>query len=63
MNIHKLSELTAMSKEKFSSMRNIGRKSIEEIDARLAEIGLWWQMTERDWASWGLKHIEWIKTH
>ena len=28
-----------------------------------AEIGLWWQMTDRDWANWGLAHIEWIKTH
>ena len=37
--------------------------SIEEIEAKLAEIGLWWQMTDRDWATWGLSHIEWIKAH
>ena len=36
---------------------------IEEIEAKLAEIGLWWQMTDRDWATWGLSHIEWIKAH
>ena len=63
MNIKKLSELTAMSKDEISKMRNIGKKSIDEMDNKLAEIGLWWQMSERDWASWGMRHIEWIKTH
>jgi DNA-directed RNA polymerase subunit alpha len=63
MNIKKLSELTAMAKDDISKMRNIGKKSIDEMDDKLAEIGLWWQMTDRDWASWGMKHIEWIKTH
>ena len=63
MEIKKLSELTAMSKDEISKMRNIGKKSIEELDARLAEIGLWWQMTDRDWLKWGMAHIEWIKTH
>ena len=63
MNIKKLSELTAMSKDDISKMRNIGKKSIDEIDGKLAEIGLWWQMTDRDWVNWGLAHIEWIKTH
>lgn len=63
MNIKKLSELTAMSKDDIFKMRNIGKKSIDEIDGKLAEIGLWWQMTDRDWVNWGLAHIEWIKTH
>ena len=63
MNVQKLSELTALSKDEISKMRNIGKKSIEVIDGRLAEIGLWWQMTDRDWLNWGLLHIEWIKTH
>ena len=44
-------------------MRNIGKKSIDEIDGKLAEIGLWCQMTDRDWVNWGLAHIEWIKSH
>ncbi len=63
MNIKKLSELTAMAKDDISKMRNIGKKSIDEMDRKLAEIGLWWQMTDRDWASWGMRHIEWIKSH
>ncbi len=63
MNIKTLCELTALSKENISKMRNIGKKSIEEIEAKLAEIGLWWEMTDRDWATWGLSHIEWIKAH
>lgn len=63
MEIKKLSELTAMSKDEISKMRNIGKKSIEELDTRLAEIGLWWQMTDCDWLKWGMAHIEWIKTH
>ena len=63
MNIGKLSELTAMSKDSISKMRNIGKQSIEELEGKLTEIGLWWQMNDRDWLSWGLKHIEWIKTH
>ena len=63
MNIKKLSELTAMAKDDISKMRNIGKKSIDEMDGKLAEIGLWWKMTDRDWVSWGLSHIEWIKTH
>ena len=63
MNIKKLSQLTAMSKDNISKMRNIGKKSIDELDTRLAEIGLWWQMADRDWLKWGMAHIEWIKTH
>jgi DNA-directed RNA polymerase subunit alpha len=62
-NIKKHSELTAMSKDDISKMRNIGKKSIDEMDGKLAEIGLWWKMTDRDWVSWGLSHIEWIKAH
>ena len=52
-----------MAKDDISKMRNIGKKSIEEMDGKLAEIGLWWQMTDRDWVTWGLAHIEWIKLH
>lgn len=60
VNIEKLSELTAMSKE---DLFNNGIKTIDEIDSKLAETGLCWQMTDRDWANWGTSHIEWIKAH
>lgn len=33
------------------------------VDGKLKEIGLWWQMNDRDWLNWGMHHIEWIKTH
>ena len=63
MNIKKLSELTAISKESMFKIRNMGKKSIEELDRKLAENGLWWEMNEQDWLTWGLSNIQWIKSH
>lgn len=63
LGIKKLRELTGRSKDEIAKTRNVGKKSLEEIEGKLAEIGLWWQMTERDWAVWGLGHISWIKSH
>lgn len=63
MNVKKLCELTALSKEELPKMRNIGKKSVEEIDKKLSELGLWWKMTDSDWADWGLAHLQWIKSH
>lgn len=63
MGIKKLMELTARSGEEIANVRNVGKKSLEEIDHRLSEIGLFWQMTERDWLIWGMAHIDWIKKH
>ena len=63
MNIKKLCEVTALSKDDFLKIRNFGHKSINELDGKLKEIGLWWQRNDRDWLNWGMHHIEWIKTH
>lgn len=63
MNISNLSELTAKSKEEIAGSRNVGKKSLEEIESKLSEFGLFWQMTDRDWLNWGVSHIEWIKRH
>lgn len=63
LNIKKLSELTALTKEDIAKTRNVGKKSVEEIENKLAEIGLWWKMTNRDWLIWGIAHIEWIKAN
>lgn len=63
MNISNLSELTAKSKNEIASSRNVGKKSLEEIESKLSEFGLCWQMTDRDWLNWGVSHIEWIKRH
>ena len=63
LNIAKLSQLTAHAKDDIAKARNVGKKSIEEIESKLAEIGLTWQMTDRDWLAWGLSHIDWIKRH
>lgn len=63
MNVSTLSELTAKAKNEIASSRNVGKKSLEEIESKLSEFGLYWQMTDRDWLNWGVSHIEWIKRH
>lgn len=61
MGIKTLADLTKHSQEEISKMRNMGRKSLEEIDNKLAEMGLTYQMNDRAWLQWGLQHIELIK--
>lgn len=63
LSVKRLCELTALSIEDIAKTRNVGKKSIEEIESKLGEIGLWWKMTDRDWVIWGLAHIDWIKTN
>lgn len=63
LSVKRLCELTALSIDDISKMRNVGKKSVEEIETKLAEIGLWWKMTERDWVTWGLSHLAWIKAN
>ena len=63
MNVSTLSELTAKAKNEIASSRNVGKKSLEEIESKLSEFGLSWQMTDRDWLNWGVSHIDWIKRH
>ena len=63
LNVKTLCELTALSKAQVANVRNVGKKSIEEIESRLNEMGLWWGMSDRDWLTWGLSRIEWIKSH
>lgn len=63
MNVEKLSELTALSLDEIAHTRNIGKKSLEEFQTKISEIGLWWKMTDSDWLKWGLSHIEWIKAN
>ena len=38
MNISNLSELTAKSKNEIASSRNVGKKSLEEIESKLCDI-------------------------
>ncbi len=63
LNIKTLAELTRYSLNDLLQVRNMGKKSIEEITKKISDIGLWFQMNDRDWLSWGVKNIEWIKTH
>lgn len=58
-----LADVTRKSIKDFLKLRNLGKKSIDEIVARLNDIGLTFCMTDRDWLYWGINHIEWIKTH
>lgn len=61
MGIKTLADLTKHSQEEIAKMRNMGRKSLEEIDNKLAELELSYQMNARAWLQWGLQHIELIK--
>ncbi len=62
-SIETLSQLTARRRDEIAKSRNVGKKSLEEIDGKLDEIGLSWEMDDRAWLSWGLTHIDWIKRH
>lgn len=62
MGIKTLADLTKQSQEEIAKTRNMGQKSLEEIDNKLAEMGLSYQMNDRAWLQWGLKHIELIKS-
>lgn len=61
MGIQTLADLTKHSQEEIARMRNMGRKSLEEIDNKLAELELSYKMDDRAWLQWGLQHIELIK--
>ena len=61
MGIKTLADLTKHSQEEIAKMRNMGRKSLEEIDNKLAELELYYKMDDRAWLQWGLQHIELIK--
>lgn len=63
LKIKTLAELTRYSLNDLLQVKNNGKKSIEEITKKISDIGLWFQMNDRDWLSWGVKNIEWIKTH
>lgn len=63
MRVETLSDLTSHSVEEISKTRNVGKRSIEEINSKLAEIGLAWKMTDLDWVKWGLSHLAWIKAN
>lgn len=62
MGIQTLSELTKHSQEEISKMRNMGRKSLEEISNKLSDFELSFKMDDRAWLQWGLQHIELIKS-
>jgi len=61
MGIKTLAELTSHSEEEISKMRNMGKKSLEEINKKLADLELSYKMDERSWALWGINHIQLIK--
>jgi len=61
MGIQTLSDLTKHSQEEIVKMRNMGKKSIEEINTKLSELELSYCMDDRAWLQWGLQHIELVK--
>lgn len=62
MNIQTLGELTKKSEEDIAKMRNVGKKSLDELSGKLADMELCYDMTDMDWLAWGLHHIEFIKS-
>ena len=40
---------------------DVTRKSLDEITSRLADIGLTFCMTDRDWLLWEMENVKWIK--
>lgn len=63
MRIKKLCELTALSEEDFSNVRNMGNKSRQLLKDLLDSMGLCFSMTDRDWLQWGLMNKKWILSH
>ena len=61
MGIKTLADLTKHSKEEILKIRNFGQRSLKEVDIKLAEMELTYQMNNLDWLKWGLQHIELIK--
>ena len=56
-----LSQLTSLEKNSLNNMKNFGKKSMEEIISKLQSLELKFNMTERNWVEWGLRHIPLIK--
>lgn len=61
MGIETLSQLTGKTMDEISRMRNMGKKSLGEINEKLEKLGLTYNMDDKAWLQWGLKHIELIK--
>ncbi len=61
MNIQTLGELTKKSEDDVVKMRNVGKKSLDELYGKLSDMDLCYNMTDLDWVNWGLNHIELIK--
>lgn len=56
-----IEDLTKYDVEALKKMRNFGKKSLEEIEGKLYEIGLSFNMDNRAWCNWGLAHLKLIK--
>lgn len=61
MGIDTLSQLTSISEKNLSNVKNMGKKSIDEISNKLNSLDLYYGMTDRDWARWGLSHLDLVK--
>ncbi len=61
MGIETLSDLTRHSQEEIKKMRSMGKKSLDEIDAKLNFLDLNYSMDDKKWLQWGLRHIPLIK--
>ncbi len=44
-------------------IRNMGKKSVEDLKMAVSALGMCFGMTDRDWLQWGLMNKEWILSH
>ncbi|MCR5606834.1 MAG: hypothetical protein K6F69_08475 [Treponema sp.] len=59
-NVRTLGELTAKKQIDISTMKSVGKNTIQDIVDKLAAVGLHLEMDELDWIEWAIAHVEWI---
>lgn len=59
--VETLSQLTSLDKNSLNKIKNFGEKSMGEIISKLQSLELSFNMTEKDWVEWGLRHIPLIR--
>ena len=55
-----LGELTTKTQTDISTMKSVGKNTIQDIIDKLAAIGLHLEMNEFDWIEWAIAHVDWI---
>lgn len=62
VGIRTLEDLTKFDVEKLKTIKSLGAKSFEEIKQKLSDLDLTFNMNDKAWVTWGLAHLQLIKT-